>query len=264
MMRRFYGAFLGIFALALTFAPARAGEPRLMVYAAASLTDVLSKVGADYEADTGKKVVFSISASSALARQIEAGAPAQIFISADAQWMDYLSERHLIDPASRHILVMNRLVLIAPKSSGVELAIGKDFDLAGALGEGRLAIADPSSVPAGRYAKEALTALNVWTSVEGKLVQSENVRVALAYVARGEAPLGIVYETDALAGPSVRIVSTFPESAHQPITYPVALTAKAGKDAAAFLGYLMQDKARETFKRAGFILPAAQPHAPAP
>ncbi|MDO8290450.1 MAG: molybdate ABC transporter substrate-binding protein [Parvibaculum sp.] len=258
MMRKFYGALLGIFVLASAFAPARAEEPRLLAYAAASLTDVLSKVGADYEADTGKGVTFSFAASSAIARQIEAGAPAQMVFSADEQWMDYLSERHLIDLASRHILAMNRLVLIAPKSSGVAFTIAKDASLADALGDGRLAIADPSSVPAGRYAKEALTTLNIWTGVEGKLVQSENVRVALSYVARDEAPLGIVYETDARAEPKVRIVDTFPESSHQPVVYPVALTTRAGKDAVAFMNYLTQDKAKETFKRAGFILPAAR------
>jgi molybdate transport system substrate-binding protein len=222
------------------------------VFAAASLTDALKEVGDAYKHDTGKAVVISFAASSALARQIEASSGTDIFVSADTDWMDYLDSRGLIAHASRLDLLGNRLVLIAPADSKIVLAAKPHFDLNGALGEGRLALADPAAVPAGRYAKAALTSLGVWDAVADKVVPAENVRVALAYVARGEAPLGIVYATDAKAEPKVRIVAVFPDNAYPRIVYPAALTKEATPEARAFLAYLSGARAKVIFKTAGF------------
>tara|TARA_R110002110_G_scaffold161996_1_gene360989 strand:- start:1581 stop:2366 length:786 start_codon:yes stop_codon:yes gene_type:complete len=241
---------------ALPLAASRADDNVTLVFAAASLTDVLTTVGADYQAATGKKVTFSFAGSSVLARQIEASSPASMFISADEDWMDYLSVRGLIDGPTRSDLLSNRLVLIAPATSEAELPIVEGFPLLAALKGGRLAVADPDTVPAGKYARTALTSLGVWSSVVDHLAQAENVRVALAYVARGETPFGIVYETDALSQPKVRIVDVFPATAHQPITYPVALLKTADPDAAGFLAYLKSDAAQAVFIKAGFIISA--------
>ncbi len=230
----------------------RADDGRVLVFAAASLTDVMTTVSANYEAETGKKVVVSFAGSSVLARQIEAGSPADIFISADETWMDYLAKHDLVQAASRRDLLGNHLVLIAPKASAAVLTIAPGFPLAAALGTGRLALADPEAVPAGRYAHAALTKLGVWGNVSAHLAIAQNVRVALAYVARGETPLGIVYTTDALSEPGVRIVDIFPDATHAPITYPVALTATASADAQAFLDYLKSDAAKAVFTKAGF------------
>ncbi len=225
------------------------------VFAAASLKNALDNIIAQYKADTGKAIAASYAASSALARQIEQGAPADIFMSADLDWMDYLQQRNLIKPDSRVNLLGNRLVLIAPADSNAQIDIGKGFELAGLLGDGRLAVGETSSVPAGRYAKAALETLGVWASVEGKLAPAENVRAAMALVARGEAPLGIVYETDAAADKSVKVVGFFPEDSHPPIVYPVALTAAStNPDAPAFLAYVRSDKAAPLFKEQGFTL----------
>ncbi len=232
--------------------PACAGDRGTLVFAAASLTDVLTRVGADYEAATGKRVTFSFAGSSVLARQIEAASPADMFISADEAWMDHLAARDLIEADTRLDLLGNRLVLIAPATSDLQLTIAENFPLATALDKGRLAIADPEAVPAGKYARVALTSLGVWQSVAGHLAQAENVRIALAYVARGETPLGIVYETDAKSQPRVRIVDVFPAGSHPPVTYPVALLKNAGPDAAAFLAYLHSDAAKAIFAEAGF------------
>jgi molybdate transport system substrate-binding protein len=223
------------------------------VYAAASLTNALQDVVRDYEAAGGGKVKFSFAASSLLARQIEAGADADVFFSADSEWMDYLAERKLIRTATRRDVLSNRLVLIAPAGSTVALTIAPGLALAAALGDSRLAVADPDTVPAGKYAKAALTALGVWPSVADKLARAENVRAALAYVARGEAALGIVYATDAKAELKVRVVDTFPADTHPAIVYPAALTASAdGSEAKAFLAYIVSDKAAAVFKRYGF------------
>jgi molybdate transport system substrate-binding protein len=240
---------------------ASAGENGTLVFAAASLTDVMTTIGKDYEADTGKKVVFSFGASSTLARQIEASAGADIFLSADEDWMNYLSERGLIRSSTRADLLANKLVLIAPATSKAELKIAPGFALAEALGEGRLAIADPDSVPAGKYARTALTSLGVWNSVVDHLAQAENVRIALAYVARGETPFGIVYLTDAIAQKQVRVVDTFPDDTHLPISYPAALTRMASPDAAQFLAYLSGPRAKVVFAKAGFdvLAKAKQP-----
>lgn len=233
---------------------APAGAADVTVFAAASLSDALQQIGENYQRSTGQKIAFSFAASSALARQIEASPGADVFISADLDWMNYLDNKGLIDHATRKDLLGNSLVLIAPKHARLKLKIAPNFRLAAALGNGRLSIADPASVPAGRYAKQALTALAAWDSVAGRLAPAENVRVALAYVARGEAPLGIVYRTDALAEPRVRIVDTFPENTHPPIRYPAALTKGAQPAAKSFLDYLGGPQARAVFAKNGFVL----------
>ena len=213
--------------LAILLAPVSGGAERgVTVYAAASLTEVLEDVAVAFTADSRIPVRFSFGASSMLARQIEAGAPADVFISADQEWMDYLQTRGLIDPGTRHDIVANDLVLVAPVSSTLSLKIGPGFTLAAALGEaGRLALADPYSVPAGLYARTALVRLGVWSGVERRIVSADNVRTALNFVARGEAPLGIVYATDARVEPRVRVVDVFPAATHAPITYPAAAAA---------------------------------------
>jgi len=234
-------------------APANA-QGTLLVFAAASLSDALDEVDAAFTTKTGIQVRASLAASSVLAKQIEAGAPADVFFSADREWMDYLAQRGLLKRGSRRELLSNALVLIAPQDSPVRLRIAPGFDLAGALGGGRLATADPDSVPAGRYARAALTKLGVWPAVSERLVRAENVRTALEYVARGETPLGIVYQTDARAEKRVRIVDLFPADSHPPITYPVALTGGARPGSTDYLTFLMSDAARQIFVRHGFVV----------
>jgi molybdate transport system substrate-binding protein len=230
-------------------------QPELLVFAAASLTNALQDIGTAYQKTTGVRVRMSFDASSNLAHQIEAGAPADVFFSADTEWMDYLESRHLIQPATRRDALGNQLVLIAPAGSQVSLRIAPRFPLAAALGQGRLAVADPDSVPAGRYARSALSALGVWDEVVDRLARAENVRAAMRYVGRGEAPLGIVYSSDALVDKSVRVVDTFPVGTHQPIVYPVALTTSARSEAKAFLAYLLSPQGREVFVKYGFTSP---------
>jgi molybdate transport system substrate-binding protein len=229
---------------------------RVTVLAAASLTDALQEIGKSYETATGKRVSFSFAGSMTLAKQIESSAGADLFVSADAESMDYLQMRGLLTEGTRADLLGNRLVLVAPADSKTTLAIAPNFPLAAALGNGRLALANVETVPAGRYAKAALTALGVWQSVAGKLAQGEDVRAALAYVARGEAPFGIVYATDARAERRVRVVGVFPNNTHAPIVYPVALVKDAKPEAGAFLTYLKSPAARAVFERAGFTVPA--------
>jgi len=233
--------------------PIAAVAASVTVLAAASLREALDDQSRQFQTSTGNKVVVSYAASNALAKQIEAGAPADVFISADLDWMDYLEQRRLLAPNTRVTLLRNTLVLIAPAASSVNLRIGPQFGLAAALGGARLAIANPDSVPAGKYGKSALEALGVWTSVETKLARTENVRAALALVARGEAPLGIVYSTDALAEKGVRIVDTFPASSHPPIRYPAAIVA-ASQSAAArpLLDYLRSPSASPTWEKYGY------------
>jgi molybdate transport system substrate-binding protein len=226
--------------------------PHILVFGAASLTNVLQELGDAYHQSSGVVVKSSFAASSVLARQIEAGARADIFFSADLDWMDYLQQRDLIQRATRHDVVGNRLVLVAPADSKLELKIGPNFALAAALGTGRLATGDPDSVPVGRYARTALTALGVWNEVANRIVRADNVRTALIFVERGEVPLGIVYTTDALIDKKVRIVDTFPANTHQPITYPIALTQTARPQAAAFVSYLLSPEALAAFKKYGF------------
>ncbi len=233
-------------------AVARAGPP-LTVFAAASLQEALTAVGAGWTAKTGAPLRFSFGASSAMARQIAQGAPADLFLSADEEWMDWLAGKGGVVTATRRRLLSNRLVLIAPIRAKVALTVAPGFPLAGALGDGRLALADPTAVPAGKYARAALTALGVWKSVSGRLLPAESVRTALAYVARGEAPLGIVYATDAKAEPKVKVIGVFPASSHPPIVYPVAVTsASRHSGAAGFLDFLQGPQASAIFRRYGF------------
>ncbi len=235
-----------------TATPAMAEE--VLAFAAASLKNALDDAVAVYEKSEPDRIKVSYAASSALAKQIESGAPADLFISADLGWMDYLERHALIRPETRRNLLGNRLVLIAPASSALQITIAPGFPLATLIGDGRLAIADPDSVPAGKYAKAALEKLGAWPSVEGKLARAENVRAALFFVARREAPLGIVYATDAAADKSVRVVATFPADSHPPIVYPAALTARGKGAAAKFLGFLESPVARPFFARQGFTV----------
>ncbi len=224
-----------------------------LVYAAASMTDVLQQIGADYTRDRHGTVRFSFGSSATLARQIESGAPADLFIAADQDWMNYLAERKLIDAASRSDLLGNTLVLIAPAASTASVTLQRNGSLEAALGRaGRLAIADPASVPAGKYAKAALVHFGQWNTLQPRIVSADNVRAALMFVARGEAPLGVVYETDAWAEPRVRIVARFPASSHAPIIYPIARTTRAAPAARSFAGYLRSPAARTRFEAAGF------------
>ncbi|MGE5721030.1 MAG: molybdate ABC transporter substrate-binding protein, partial [Sphingomonadales bacterium] len=198
--------------------------------------------------------VLSFAGSSALARQINAGAPADLFISADEPWMDEVQKNGRIRPGTRVSFLSNRLVLIAPAGKGARLAIRPGFPLARALGDGRLAMADPNSVPAGKYGRAALTALGVWPSVQSRIAVSENVRAALLLVQRGEAPYGIVYATDALASQGVRVVGVFPPNSHPPITYPVALlTTAASPEAEGFRRFLISAPGKAIFRRYGFL-----------
>lgn len=241
--------------LAAPLLPPAAQAADVTVFAAASLKNALDDAVKRYEAKTGGKVVVSYAASSALAKQIETGAPADIFFSADLDWMDYLEQKNLVDVASRQTLLGNTLVLIAPKDSTTSLTIEKDFPLLQALGpDGKLAMASVDSVPAGKYGKAALTYLGVWNAVEPRVAQAENVRAALAFVARGEAPLGIVYGTDAKSEPAVRVVGTFPADSHPKILYPVALLAAAKPEARQFLDFLLSPEAAPAFEAQGFSM----------
>lgn len=248
-------AAMGFSMLAPAASPAR---EELLVFAAASLTNVMQEIGASYTRETGQPVKFSFAASSALARQIEAGARADVFFSADTEWMDYLQARNLIDRASRRDVVGNRLVLIAPASSTLQLKIAPGFPLARTLGSDRLSTGDPDTVPVGRYAKSALTSLGVWNDVAGRIVRADNVRSALAFVDRGETPLGIVYETDAFIDKKVRIVDVFPASSHTPINYPAAVTMNARPGAAQFVDYLHSAAGQEAFRKYGFQPPPSE------
>jgi molybdate transport system substrate-binding protein len=241
--------------LAAPFLAGAAQAADVTVFAAASLKNALDDAAKRYEAKTGDKVVVSYAASSALAKQIENGAPADIFFSADLDWMDYLEQNKLIDTASRHTLLGNTLVLIAPKDSTASLVIEKNFPLLQALGaDGKLAMASVDTVPAGKYGKAALTHLGVWEAVSPRVAQAENVRAALALVAKGEAPLGIVYGTDAKSEQAVRVVGTFPEDSHPKILYPVALTASAKPEARKFLEFLLSPEAAPSFEAQGFSI----------
>lgn len=247
--------FLGALALCWSLIVAPAHAAPVTVFAAASLKNALDEVGREY-ARTGGEARFSYAASSAMARQIEQGAPADVYVSADTQWMAYLAERRLIVAASRRDLLSNRLALIAPADSRVTLRVARGMPLGRALGRGRLAIAGPE-VPAGRYARVALGALGAWDAVSGRLAQAENVRTALQYVARGESPLGVVYDTDARVEPKVRIVGLFPTGSHPAIVYPAAVVAGSrNPDAARFLDFMSGPRAAAVFRRHGFtVLP---------
>jgi molybdate transport system substrate-binding protein len=236
--------------------------PGLLVFGAASLSDALEEADRVFTQETGIAVTASFAASSVLARQIESGAPADLFFSADLAWVDYLKTHGLVRPGSQRNVLGNSLVLIAPADSTLQLQPARGFDLAGALGGGRLALGDPDSVPAGEYARAALTGLGVWPSVATRLARGENVRAALAYVARGEAPLGIVYRSDAQAERRVRVVGEFPADSHPPIVYPLVLTVSARPGAERLAQFLSSASARQIFARYGF-LPPPGPRAPA-
>jgi molybdate transport system substrate-binding protein len=240
--------------IAIASVPAIGIAATVNVFAAASLKEALDAQARRFEADTGTKVVVVYGGSNALARQIEAGAPAELYVSADVDWMDYLERRGLLVAGSRASLLSNELVLIAPARTTARARIGRGFDLAGALGGGKLAMANPDSVPAGKYGRSALESLGVWASVERNVVRTDNVRAALALVARGEAALGIVYKTDAQADKGVRIVDTFPEATHAPIVYPVALVKPENVPAKALLEFLRSPKARPVWERYGFAV----------
>lgn len=252
--RRLVGGIM-ILVLAATWGLSQAMAADVVVFAAASLKEALDDQAKQFEAANGHKVVISYGASNALAKQIEAGAPADLFMSADLDWMDYVDQKSLVMPGTRVNLLRNAPVLIAPASSRSTLKIGPGFALAAALGQEKLAMANPDSVPAGKYGKSALETLGVWASVEKQVARAENVRAALALVSRGEAPFGIVYATDAFADKGVRIVDTFLPDSHPPIVYPAAiLTSSKSPAAKPLLYYLRSGPARAVWDKYGFGL----------
>jgi molybdate transport system substrate-binding protein len=253
VMRLAARALAALLVLAAFGVAPRAAADDVVVFAAASLKNALDDTVAAFQQAGGDKVSVSYAASSALAKQIESGAPADIFVSADLDWMDYLQQRKLIKPETRKNWLGNRLVLVAPVTSDTKVEIKPNFPLAALLKDGRLAIADPDAVPAGKYGKAALEKLGVWSSVADRLAPTENVRTALFFVSRQEAPLGIVYQTDAAADKGVRIAAVFPEDTHPPIVYPIALTAGSKNPGGAkFLGFLESAAVKPIFEKQGF------------
>jgi molybdate transport system substrate-binding protein len=249
MRRRALPALLGLASL-----PARATSP-LTVFAAASLTDALRELGRQWAGKGHPAPRFAFAASSTLARQLEQGAPADLFVSADEQWMDWAQQRHLVVPGSRTSVLGNTLVLVAPLATAQPITLGRDTNLAAMLGPGgRLSTGDPAHVPVGIYAQAALSWMGQWQALQPRLARAENVRAALLLVERGEAPLGIVYATDAAAAPGVRIIGSFPPESHPAITYPFALAraAEINAEARAFLGFITGSEARPTWQRFGF------------
>jgi molybdate transport system substrate-binding protein len=233
--------------------PVLAQDQSITVFAAASMKNALDDVDAAYTKKSGVKVVASYDASSALMKQIEGGAPADVFVSADLKWMDYGAQKKLIKDDTRVNLLGNQLVLIAPKDSKIDnVTVAPGFELAKLAGDGRIATGDVKAVPVGIYAQAALEKLGVWSSVEPKMAMAANVRAALVLVARGEAPLGIVYSTDAKVEPGVKVVGVFPESSHDPIVYPAAATTAAKPDATAYLAFLRSQAAKTIFEGYGF------------
>jgi molybdate transport system substrate-binding protein len=256
MPRRSWLAPLVAATLALGLAAPAAAQGRdVLIFAAASLKTALDEIAAQWQRETGKKVSISYAASNTQIKQIEQGAPADIFISADLDWMDYGLRKDLIRPDTRSNLLGNRLVLVAPKDANVSINIGPGFDLAASLKGGRLAMGNVDAVPAGKYGKAALQKLGAWNGVKDKIAQAESVRAALVLVSRGEAPFGLVYQTDAASDPTVKIVATFPESTHPPIIYPIALTKESrSAQAPALLSYIRSPAARAAFERQGFTV----------
>jgi molybdate transport system substrate-binding protein len=253
-MHRLAGYFLALsILLGSNHSPALAQEKSLTVFAAASMKNALDDVNAAYAAKSGVKMVASYAASSALAKQIEQGAPADIFASADTDWMDYTIGKKTINEPTKVNLLGNGLVLIAPKDSKTDkVTIAPGFDLAKLAGDGRIASGDVKAVPSGKYAKAALEKLGAWQAAEPKFAMAESVRAALALVTRGEAPLGIVYSTDAKIEPGVKIVGTFPAGSHPAIIYPVAATVSAKPEAAGYLAFLRSSAAKTIFEKYGF------------
>src|SRR5471032_1357292 len=253
-MHRLAGIFAAFIILCgSSHTPALAQDKTLTVFAAASMKNALDDIDAAYTGRTGVKIVASYAASSALAKQIEQGAPADVFVSADTDWMDYATSRKTINEPTRVNLLGNSIVLIAPKDSGIDnVTIGPGFDLAKLAGDGRIATGDVRAVPVGKYAKAALEKLGSWAAAEKKFAFAENVRAALLLVARGEAALGIVYETDAKVEPGVKIVGTFPPDSHPVIIYPVALTTDAKPEAVQYLSFMRSQAAKTVFEKYGF------------
>jgi molybdate transport system substrate-binding protein len=254
MMSRFAGLLLSLVILCgAAQSPASAEDRTLTVFAAASMKNALDDIDAAFTARTGVKVNASYAASSTLAKQIEQGAPADIFVSADTDWMDYATAKKTINEPTRLNLLGNSIVLIAPRDSRIDnVTIAQGFDLAKLAGDGKIATGDVKSVPVGKYAKAALEKLGAWRAAEPKFAMAESVRAALTLVARGEAALGIVYSTDAKVEPGVKVVGTFPADSHPPIVYPVAATSTAKPDASAYLDYLRSSAARTLFEKYGF------------
>jgi molybdate transport system substrate-binding protein len=236
-----------------TLSPVSAEDKTLTVFAAASMKNALDDIDAAFTAKTGVKVNASYAASSTLAKQIEQGAPADIFVSADTDWMDYAVGKKNINESTRVNLLGNSIVLIAPKDSKIDtVTIGPGFDLAKLAGDGKIATGDVKSVPVGKYAKAALEKLGAWSAAEPKFAMAESVRAALTLVARGEAAIGIVYSTDAKVEPGVKVIGTFPADSHPPIIYPVAATSTAKPEANAYLDYLRSSAAKAVLEKYGF------------
>jgi molybdate transport system substrate-binding protein len=255
MTRRFWISLVVGAALASGTGPAAAQGRDVLVFAAASLKNALDDIVGQWQRETGKKVAVSYAASNNLIRQIEQGAPADIFMSADLDWMDYGQQKNLIKPETRTSLLSNKIVLVAPKDSTLSIKVEHGFDLAGALKGGRLSMGNVDAVPAGKYGKAALEKLGAWDGVKNSIAQAESVRAALLLVSRGETPLGIVYKTDAASEPAVKIVGTFPEDSHPPIVYPVALTKDSNNATAAdFLKYIRSPAAKPAFEKQGFTV----------
>ena len=250
-MKNFAVAFVMLLMTGL--APATAQDKTITVFAAASLKNALDDINTAYTGRSGTRVTVSYAASSALIKQIENGAPADVFASADLDWMDYGAQKDVINASTRVNLLGNRLVLIAPKDSKVDnVTIGQGFNLAALAGDGRIATGDVQSVPVGKYAKTALEKLGSWQAAQNKFAMTDNVRAALVLVARGEATLGIAYSTDAKVEPGVKIVGTFPADSHAPIIYPFAATKSAKPDAVSYLAFLRTPAARLIFEKYGF------------
>jgi molybdate transport system substrate-binding protein len=254
MMHRIAGLFLSfVFLFGAAHSPASAEDKTLTVFAAASMKNALDDIDAAFTAKTGVKVNASYAASSTLAKQIEQGAPADVFVSADTDWMDYATSKKTINEPTRVNLLGNSIVLIAPKDSKIDnVTIAPGFDLAKLAGDGKIATGDVKAVPVGKYAKAALEKLGAWTAAEPKFAMAESVRAALTLVARGEAALGIVYATDAKVEPGVKIVGSFPTDTHPPIIYPVAATTTAKPEANAYLDYLRSAAAKTVLEKYGF------------
>jgi molybdate transport system substrate-binding protein len=257
-MERHMNRFAGLFAafsilLGSTFTLAQAQDKALTVFAAASMKNALDELDAAYTAKTGVKITASYAASSALAKQIEQGAPADVFVSADTDWMDYAIGKKNINESTRVNLLGNSIVLIAAKDSKLDkVTIGQGFDLAKLAGDGKIATGDVKSVPVGKYAKAALEKLGSWTAAESKFAMADSVRAALTLVSRGEAPLGIVYATDAKIDPGVKIIGTFPADSHPAIIYPVAATTTAKTEAIDYLAFLRSTAAKTILEKYGF------------
>jgi molybdate transport system substrate-binding protein len=254
LMPRLAGFFLSLLILCgSTYSPALAEDKTLTVFAAASMKNALDDIDAAFTAKTGIKVAASYAASSTLAKQIEQGAPADIFVSADIDWMDYATGKKTINESTRVNLLGNSIVLIAPKDSKIDtVTIGPNFDLAKLAGDGKIATGDVKAVPVGKYAKAALEKLGAWQAAEPKFAMADSVRAALTLVARNEAALGIVYSTDAKVEPGVKIVGTFPPDSHPAIIYPVAATATAKPEASDYLAYLRSGAAKAVLEKYGF------------